>query len=477
MSSVLTWIVLAGPVSASTLPTECPVIVTGEEVAPFRAEVVAPAVLSVSGRLYRLQDREGDPACPAVDGATCTASTGVQFSGTLTKARSSDAEECWNGASDGTTREEARAGLLTAAPLDGASLSADGTASDRRTTAACTEYSEEEGRWFGTLAVEGPWEALDDDAIVGEARSFRGRWTAGYGDETYAWNGTSGACTWSAESSVVDYGGPADHEIIGRVEVAGVVVSYAWSVSYLCVADCGWTPVQSSTWVDGVRAGDANWAGDDVHEVAPWVDADDDGWAPPADCDDTDLAVQPSDGKWDCDGDGYLGGTPDPDAQDCDDADPTIHPDARDVECDGVNQDCGYHDEDCDGDGHGSRSGDCDDTDAAVHPGAEDRAIDGVDADCDGIDGVDHDGDGYDAAVDCDDSRAARHPGATETCGDDIDQDCDGRDGCEDDEPAPAPTPPAKGCSTATPSGGAPLVVLVSLALAGRRRNRRPGGR
>jgi hypothetical protein len=147
----------------------------------------------------------------------------------------------------------------------------------------------------------------------------------------------------------------------------------------------------------------------------------------------------------DADGDGVAA------PADCDDADPDVHPGATEVPYDGVDNDCdpiATPDEDLDGDGS-SVAEDCDDADPAVHPGAEERC-DGVDEDCDRavdddpIDGLagwaDLDGDGHgdpDAAGrfcadgwaanadDCDDADATTHAGAQETCDGD-DDDCDG---------------------------------------------------
>jgi hypothetical protein len=107
------------------------------------------------------------------------------------------------------------------------------------------------------------------------------------------------------------------------------------------------------------------------------VDADDDGWSPP---------------------------------EDCDDANPSVYPGGEEL-CDGIDQDCdGEVDEgvmltvcaDADGDGAGQPGTetalceptaglvedctDCDDADASASPGAEEVAGDGVDQDCDGSD-------------------------------------------------------------------------------------------
>lgn len=97
---------------------------------------------------------------------------------------------------------------------------------------------------------------------------------------------------------------------------------------------------------------------------------------------------------------------------DCDDTNPAVHPGADEV-CNGVDDDCNswiddnpadattwYNDADGDGFGDAVESAvacdgpmgsvaiadDCDDTDSTVHPGADERC-DLVDSDCDGVDG------------------------------------------------------------------------------------------
>ncbi len=168
-------------------------------------------------------------------------------------------------------------------------------------------------------------------------------------------------------------------------------------------------------------------------------------------------------GYIDADGDGYAA------VADCDDLSDAAYPGADETVADGVDQDCDgvdtcYTDADEDGfgaatttDGSGldcvagsgaAVSTDCDDEDAAAFPGADEAVADGVDQDCDALDDcfVDEDGDNYGtsavitgssldcasgtgAAVstDCDDAAAAVNPGQRELCdASDTDEDCDG---------------------------------------------------
>ena len=159
-----------------------------------------------------------------------------------------------------------------------------------------------------------------------------------------------------------------------------------------------------------------------------------------ADCDDTDVAVNPGaielcnglddncvdgvDEGFDGDGDGVTscGG-------DCDDTDSSVGPNQVEVCGNGVDDDCdGLTDVDVDGDGDGvtTCAGDCDDADPNVAPGLV-ELCDSLDNDCDGSidEGFDADGDGAPSCVDCDDTDAAVFPGATEACNG-LDDDCDG---------------------------------------------------
>ncbi|MCB2183749.1 MAG: putative metal-binding motif-containing protein [Desulfobulbaceae bacterium] len=207
----------------------------------------------------------------------------------------------------------------------------------------------------------------------------------------------------------------------------------------------------------------------------------------PMDCNDADVAVNPSaaenctDGiDNDCDG---LIDAADPDAvgcppvctdvdgdgfaieggacgqTDCNDGDSTVNPSAAEICDDGVDNNCdGMIDENCvtqptctdsDGDGFALEGGecgavDCDDTDSSVNPDAAENCTDGIDNNCNGlVDAVDDtavncppicsDADGDDYAleggvcgpVDCDDNDIDVNPGAVEICDDGIDNDCD----------------------------------------------------
>ncbi|MDP2307101.1 MAG: MopE-related protein [Pseudomonadota bacterium] len=219
-----------------------------------------------------------------------------------------------------------------------------------------------------------------------------------------------------------------------------------------------------------------------------YADADADGWAACAECNDTDATMHPDaaelagdtvdqncDGVETCyvdaDDDGYR-----PDATstvsstnvacdgagealdiepttDCDDVDAAVNPAALEIAGDELDQDCDgtescYVDVDgdgytaagasvvasadllCDGAGEAlvdAASGDCNDADAAYNPGAlEEDCTDPADYNCDGSSGfVDGDGDGFAACEECDDGLGAVNPAAAEVCND-LDDDCDG---------------------------------------------------
>lgn len=145
---------------------------------------------------------------------------------------------------------------------------------------------------------------------------------------------------------------------------------------------------------------------------------------------------------------------------DCNDTNASINPGATEICGNGVDEDCSGADLSCpvdptptpvtdeDGDGFNAIAfggNDCDDTLASVNPNAAEVCNDSVDNNCDGlIDGMDSnkcpapstctdaDVDGFFAqadcttAQDCNDSEGTTFPGAEELCGDGIDNDCDG---------------------------------------------------
>ena len=179
----------------------------------------------------------------------------------------------------------------------------------------------------------------------------------------------------------------------------------------------------------------------------PAIDVDGDGFSPPEDCDDANLAVNPladehcNDVDDDCngqidddpvdmatwyvdlDGDGYGGDDPviscDPPENavgipgDCNDADPAIHPGALEV-CDPEDVD-----EDCDEQ--------VDDADRGVTGQTAwyaDGDVDGYGAGTPMV-ACDPPPDTVDNGTDCDDTNGAIHPAASEVVGNEVDEDCD----------------------------------------------------
>ncbi len=124
-----------------------------------------------------------------------------------------------------------------------------------------------------------------------------------------------------------------------------------------------------------------------------FIDADNDGWSLPGDCDDNDFLINPGtteipyNGKDDdcnaatkdddLDGDGYLF------ANDCDDADPAVNPGAKEIPYNGKDDDCNpaTKDDDLDGDGYPLAT-DCDDTNPNVNPGMAEIPWNGINDDC-----------------------------------------------------------------------------------------------
>ncbi len=201
-------------------------------------------------------------------------------------------------------------------------------------------------------------------------------------------------------------------------------------------------------------------------------DADNDGYSPPADCDDNNAAIHPGaediceDGiDQDCSGaDAVCPGTCQQwtatndahvaagrayiqsDISTCDPvatyyavgSNENLGPGTQTTTLNSVDVGQTYHTGSCptatdeDGDGF-SPPEDCNDKDPSIYPGATEVCEDGVDQDCDGIDPQcqptnDYDNDGHDNTTDCNDKDRTIYPGAEEVCGDDIDQNCDGSD-------------------------------------------------
>jgi hypothetical protein len=148
----------------------------------------------------------------------------------------------------------------------------------------------------------------------------------------------------------------------------------------------------------------------------PPIDADGDGFEPPADCNDQDPAINPT-------------------AEEpclCDNVDADCSGDPEDFSCDLICYD------DNDGDGFDEMT-DCDDGNGGVNPGAQEECeCDSTDQNCNGsvtdipaacgITCTDADGDGFFAeGDDCDDGAAGINPGAMEACAcDNVDSNCSG---------------------------------------------------
>ena len=127
----------------------------------------------------------------------------------------------------------------------------------------------------------------------------------------------------------------------------------------------------------------------------------------------------------DGDGDNFI------ECAECDDTDVAVNPGATEV-CDGVDNNCDailfVGEDDLDNDNDFVCATDCNDTDATIYGGAP-ELCDGLDNDCDLVvptnETTDVDLDGSITCADCDDNDILVFPGAAEAC-DGLDQNCDG---------------------------------------------------
>lgn len=327
----------------------------------YSAGIVTPAVLSATDPILTLATDYGDGDCPTPWGSPCTTSAGVQWEGTLRLNRDGEGGEC-HGESYTNSWTDAYADFV-AGPLDGAVLTAEGTA-EMETSDGCGTFTDSSS-WSGSLSVSGSWGALQDDTMEGAVSSTYddGGYWCGL-ETTDRWEATSGECTW--QSTRLDE--PCDdwHRRSTIVEVDGVQVRWDWTVYRS--KDGVWGAVASITYVDGVAVSDADEVIPEEYGIER-VDADGDGWSAAWDCDDGDARRHPY--RTEICEDGL--------DQDCDDADTSCPTDTGDsAAADSAScQDSG----DCDGDGWAPPD-DCDDADATVYPGA--AAVDGRDVDCDG---------------------------------------------------------------------------------------------
>lgn len=253
--------------------------------------------------------------------------------------------------------------------------------------------------------------------------------------------------TWPGAPEIPDH---ADNDCDGRADEGTAYGDNDYDTFTLGDGDCN--DLVADYWPGAKEETGSNGLDEDCDGVDDYgrsnVDADGDGYAESAECNDNDAAIHP----------GVYDGA-----------------DLIDNNCDG-RADEDALDADADGDGSSPRNGDCDDQDAAISPSAAEIPDDFIDQDCSGTDNYDLDRDGDPAPVsggtDCDDLRSNVAPHLAESCGDGLDNNCDDAvdEGCD----AVGDTGAWKeddgcGCEAA---GGVPSLALV-VALATLRRRRR----
>ena len=262
--------------------------------------------------------------------------------------------------------------------------------------------------------------ATDSDTLAGLSCSI---------GEVSGWNGSAWTCLSDntlSESDVENYitngginldgtstiGGQDflttnDETLSGLACLDGEYPKYdAVSTLWVCSADTVGALNCSDGEITSYDAASGMWVCTNIQSL---FDADGDGIASWADCDDNDPTALSNANDADCDGTTT--------SLDCDDNDPSSTIVANDADCDGVltGDDCDdgnssllaqSNDADCDGT---TTSLDCDDNDPS-------STIVANDADCDD----------FESSVDCNDNDSAVNPDATEVNGDGIDNDCDG---------------------------------------------------
>jgi len=286
-------------ITVSVAGTDCSSAIDVLAAQPYRVEVIATSINDTVYELY-LAAYDGDGDCPSYSSESgddyeirrwigdCTAADGTTYSGSLDYERRDTTYDS-SCSSSGTTETsfnqwfvvpplEPKGGGIMLAPLVGASGTLRSWGSGDATT------------WGSTKVFEGTLYSTSLDLPPG-LTDFTGNATYSYstnnsGTVETRLESAIGGCPWVGYSRTDDNG--SRH--LESLEFGGALFE-----SLLWWDTCPDTPMAQTGYfsTNGLLGGAPIWGpwGSVLFPEEAWVDADNDHWSPPHDCDDTDPSV------------------------------------------------------------------------------------------------------------------------------------------------------------------------------------------